>query len=62
MGVAWKHVNCFYLVSADFEVEDFIRTVLTLLDEAVAAYNDEELPFGVVPVLTFSDTWFADVD
>ena len=62
MGVAWQHVNCFYLVSADFKVQHLVASDSTLLDEAMAANNDEELPFCVVPVLSFCDAWLADVD
>ena len=62
MGVAGKHVDCFYLVSTDFKIEDFVGVDAALLYEAVAAHYDEELPFGVVPVLAFGDAWFADVD
>ena len=28
----------------------------------MAAYYDEELPLGIVPMLAFGDAWFADVD
>ena len=62
VGVAWKHVNCFDLVTRNLKVKDFVRTHSTLLDKAVAAHNDEELPLCIVPVLTFGNTWFADVD
>ena len=53
---------CFDPFTADLEVEDFVGVDAALLDEAMAAHNDEELPLGVVPVLTFGDAWFADVD
>ena len=62
MGVAQKHVYCFDLISADFKIEDFVGADATLLDETMAAYYDEELPFGVVPMLSFGDAWLADVD
>ena len=62
VGVARQHVDCFYLVSADFEVQNLICSVFSLLYESVAAHNDEELPLGVVPMLSFGDAWFADVD
>ena len=61
VGVAWKHVNCFDLVTAHLKIEDFVRTYSALLDKSVAAYYDEEFPFGVVPVLAFGDARFADV-
>ena len=53
---------CFDLITRNLEVQDFIRTDSALLDEAMAANNDEELPFGIVPVLSFCDAWLADVD
>ena len=62
VGVARKHVYCFDLVTANLKVQHFIRAVFSLLDKAVTAYYDEELPFGVVPMLTFGDAWFANVD
>lgn len=46
----------------DFELDNLVRTLFPLLDQAVAGNNDELLPFGVVPVLTFGDTRFADID
>ena len=54
-------MDCFYLVSADFKIEDFVGVDATLLDEAVTAYYDKEFPFSVVPVLSFGDAWLADV-
>ena len=54
-------MNCFYFVTSDLEIKDFVRVDSSLLDESVAAYDDEELPLGVVPMLTLGDAWFADV-
>ena len=62
MGVAWKHVYCFDLVTRNLKIEDFIRAYSTLLNESVTAYNDEEFPLCVVPMLAFCDAWLADVD
>lgn len=53
---------CFDLVTANLKVENFVRTDSALLDEAMAANNDEELPFGIVPVLALCYTRLADVD
>jgi len=55
-------VDRFNPVSAHFKVQDFVRAQAALLDESVTADDDEELPFGVVPVLAFCDAWLADVD
>ena len=62
MGITREHVNSFYLITRNLEVEDFIRSVFSLLDKSMSAHDNEELPFGVVPMLSFCDAWFADVD
>ena len=62
MGVTWKHVDSFDLVTTNLKVKDFVRVDATLLDKSMAAHNDEELPLGVVPVLSFGNAWLADVD
>ena len=55
-------MNCFDPVTADLEVEDFVGVDSSLLDEAVTAYDDEEFPLRVVPVLALGDARLADVD
>ena len=60
--VAGKHVDALDVVARDFKLDDFIRAELALLNEAVTADHDEELPLGVVPVLAFGDAGLADVD
>ena len=64
MGVTWEHVDGLDVVAIDFPFEDFAFGVIevTLLDEAVAFDDDELLPFGMVPMLTFGDAGLADVD
>ena len=62
VGVTRKHVYCFDLVTRNLKVQHLIRAMLSLLNESVAAYYDEEFPLGIVPVLTFCDTRLADVD
>ena len=62
VSIAWKHMNRFDLVAADFETEDFISVDATLLDKSVSAYDDEEFPLGVVPMLPLGYAWLADVD
>ena len=62
VGVAWKHVYCLDLITRNLEVEDFVRAYSALLDKSVTAYDDEELPLGIVPVLAFGDARLADVD
>ena len=58
VGVAGEHVDALDVVASDFKFDDFIGAQLALLDEAVTADNDEKLPLGVVPMLTFGDTRF----
>ena len=60
--ISGQHDDALNLVARDFELDDLVRTLFPLLDQAVAGNNDELLPFGVVPVLTFGDTRFADID
>ena len=60
--ISGQHDDALNLVARDFELDNLIRTLFPLLDQAVAGNNDELLPFGVVPVLTFGDTRFADID
>ena len=62
MGITRQHVYGFNLVTRHFKVQDFIRADTTLLNEALATDHDEELPFGMVPMLAFGNSRFADVD
>jgi hypothetical protein len=64
MGVAWEHVDGLDMVTIYFPLEDFAVGVIevTLLDEAMTFDDDELLPFGMVPMLTFGDAGLADVD
>ena len=59
--ISGQHDDALNLVARDFELDDLVRTLFPLLDQAVAGNNDELLPFGVVPVLTFGDTRLAAV-
>ena len=51
-----------YLLSADLEVENFLRINPSLLYQCPAADHDEELPFRIVPVLPFGYPRSGDVD
>ena len=55
VGIAWKHDDTLYPVSADFVVEYLVRAFLAELDESVAGDDDEQFPLGVVPVLSLGD-------
>ena len=50
------------IVTGDFELNHFISAEFTLLDEAVTGNHDEELPFGIVPMLSFRDARLGDID
>ena len=69
VGVAGEHVDGLDVVAADFKFDGVVGAAgggvgadLAFLDEAVAGDDDEEFPFGVVPVLAFGDAGFGDVD
>ena len=62
MGIARKHDDTLDLVATDFIVQDFIGSFLTELNESVTGNDDELFPFGVMPVLSFGDTRFGDID
>ena len=62
VGVAGEHVDGLDVVAADIKLYHLVGTNLALLDEGMAADNDEELPLGVVPMLALSDAREGDVD
>ena len=64
MGIAWEHVDALDNVACDFKFDDLAFGVVkvALLNQTVATDHDEELPFGVVPMLPFDDAWLRDVD
>ena len=61
MRPAGDHVDGFDLVAADLKADFFIRVDIALFDQRTIADDDEELPLGVVPVLTLGDTGLADI-
>ena len=62
VGITREHVDALDIVTGDFELDDFVGAEFTLLDETVSRDHNEELPFGVVPVLAFGDARLRDVD
>lgn len=52
----------FYYIARDFELDHLACVDVALLDESMPCYHNEKLPFRVVPVLTFGNTGFADID
>ena len=53
VGVAGQHVNGLYIVARNLKVEYFVRADLALLYQRPSAYDNEELPLGVMPMLAF---------
>ena len=62
VGITRKHVDALDIVTGDFEFYDFVSAEFTLLYKTVSRDHNEELPFGVVPVLAFGDARLRDVD
>ena len=48
-------------ISAYLKLHNFISTDFTLLNKSVSAYNYEELPLCIVPVLSLCYTGLADI-
>ena len=61
VGVSRQHMDSLDTVARDLKLDDFVRTDLALLDEAVTGDNDEELPLAVVPVLSLRDPRLRDI-
>ena len=62
VGVTGKHMDGLDAVAADVKFNHLVRANAALLDKGVAADDDEELPLGVVPVLTLGDAGARDID
>ena len=62
MGITRKHMNCLDIISVYFKIENLIRVDTALLNQSVAANDDEEFPFGVMSMLAFCDARLAYVD
>ena len=58
VGVTWKHDDTLDFVATYFIVQHFVCAFLAELDESVTCNNDKLFPLGIVPMLTFSNTWF----
>ena len=52
---AGDHVYGFDPLAADLKADLFIRVDIALLDQRAAADDDEELPLGIMPVLSLRD-------
>ena len=58
MGIAWQHMNALDVLTCYFEFYYLSRSNLPFLNESMACYDNEELPFCVMPVLSFRYAWF----
>ena len=56
--ISREHMDGLDVIAADlpFEYARFRVVQIALLNESVAGDDDEELPFGVVPMLALGDT------
>ena len=59
MGVSRKHVDSLNLISGNFKIQHIVASDSSLLDKSMSAYDDEEFPFCVVPMLSFGDSWLG---
>ena len=68
VGVSWQHMDGLNLLPAHIMSKDGIRlsvrvrSHLPFLDTGMTGHDDEEFPFGVVPVLALGDARLADID
>ena len=62
MSIAWKHIDGLDVVARNFVVPHFIGFLLAELNESVSADDNEGLPLAVMPMLTFGNPWFGDID
>ena len=62
MRISRQHMHRLNVVTGNLKLNHLIGSQFTLLNQAVAGNHDEELPFGIVPMLAFGDPRFADVD
>ena len=64
MGVTGEHVNGLNVVAINFPFQNFPFGIvqITLLDKTMAFHHNELFELRMVPMLSFSDAWLADVD
>ena len=58
---AGDHVNGFDFVAGNLKGYLFIGVNIALLNQSTSTDDDEELPFGIVPVLSLGDAGLADI-
>ena len=62
MCPAGNHVDRLHLIAGNLKLHRFAGVDVPLLNQAVTCHHDEQLPLGVVPMLSFRDARAADVD
>ena len=62
VSVAGEHDDGLDLVAVHFIFEDFIGAFLSHLNQTVTLDDDELFPLGIMPVLSFCNTGFRDID
>lgn len=62
MRPAGNHIDCLDLIPAYFKFNHLSGINIALLNQTVTVDNDELFPFAVMPVLTFGDAGFSDID
>ena len=58
---AGDHVDGFDLVATDLKADFLIRMDIAFFDQRPTADDDEELPLGIVPMLTLGNTGLRDI-
>ena len=61
MSITRKHYDGLHFLSAHFIVKNLVSTFFPELDESVTTDNNKQLPFGIMPVLTFGYTRFRNI-
>lgn len=62
VGPAGDHMDRLDLIPGNLKLHRLAGVDVPLLNQAVTGHDDEQLPFGVVPVLPLGDAGAADVD
>ncbi len=62
MRIAWEHVDALDVVTIYFKLNHLITTQLALLNQSMTSHYNEELPLGVMPVLSLCNSWLRDID
>ena len=57
MRVAWEHVNHLNLFATHLKLDYIISTQFAFLNQTMTGYYNEELPLGIMPVLSLCDAW-----